>query len=279
MSASPSPPACGLFHWRYEREQRTESSGGGPGRRRHRGSGGSVRGRLPRHVSVTQAAELRTKLTEADATLHVVKNTLTERAADKAGAEALKELLEGPTALTFVRGDVATGGQGDRARSGATNEVPQFKGGTMDGERAVDRAARGDRASCRRATCCTASSSACSRRRSPAWCAAWRADRRARDPARRDPRPGAGRAGTQPAPTPSRGAGCRRGTGRRRGARPLRPRPEAPAARPRRPPPRRHLKKSRPRHRAIRSPRRKRLKKTRRPPRARRNRRASHAYD
>ena len=37
----------------------------------------------------------------------MVKNTLTERAADKAGAEALKELLEGPTAMTFVRGDAA----------------------------------------------------------------------------------------------------------------------------------------------------------------------------
>ena len=60
-----------------------------------------------RGISVPQAAELRTKLREADATFRVVKNTLTERAADKAGAEALKELLEGPTAMTFVRGDAA----------------------------------------------------------------------------------------------------------------------------------------------------------------------------
>ena len=40
-----------------------------------------------RGISVPQAAELREKLSEADATLRVVKNTLTELAADKAGAE------------------------------------------------------------------------------------------------------------------------------------------------------------------------------------------------
>ena len=84
-------------------------------------------------ISVPQAAELRTRLTEADATLRVVKNTLTERAADKAGAEELKALLEGPTAFTFVRGDVAVA-----AKAIATfrreHEVLEFKGGTMDGE-------------------------------------------------------------------------------------------------------------------------------------------------
>jgi large subunit ribosomal protein L10 len=56
-----------------------------------------------RGLSVPQAAELRTRLREANASFRVVKNTLTERAADKAGAEGLKELLEGPTAMTFVR--------------------------------------------------------------------------------------------------------------------------------------------------------------------------------
>ena len=44
-----------------------------------------------RGVSVPQAAELRTRLTEAGARFRVVKNTLTERAADQAGAESLKE--------------------------------------------------------------------------------------------------------------------------------------------------------------------------------------------
>jgi large subunit ribosomal protein L10 len=86
-----------------------------------------------RGMSVTQAAELRGALIDADAQLRVVKNTLTERAADKAGAEALKELLEGPTALTFVRGDVAAAAKviADFRR---TNELPQFKGGTMGGD-------------------------------------------------------------------------------------------------------------------------------------------------
>ena len=85
-----------------------------------------------RGLSVPQAAELREKLSEADATLRIVKNTLTQLAADKAGAESLKELLEGPTAFTFVKGDAALA-----AKAIATfrkeHEVPAFKGGTMDG--------------------------------------------------------------------------------------------------------------------------------------------------
>src|SRR5215218_5712211 len=60
-----------------------------------------------RGMTVAQAAELRASLREADATMRVVKNTLTERAADKAGAEDLKGFLDGPTAFTFVRGDAA----------------------------------------------------------------------------------------------------------------------------------------------------------------------------
>ena len=39
-----------------------------------------------RGISVTQVAELRGKLRDADATFRVVKNTLTERAADAAEA-------------------------------------------------------------------------------------------------------------------------------------------------------------------------------------------------
>jgi len=87
-----------------------------------------------RGISVTQAAELRKSLGDADATLRVVKNTLTERAADKAGAVSLKELLQGPTALTFVRGDVAAAAKVISNFRRAHNEVPSFKGGTMGGE-------------------------------------------------------------------------------------------------------------------------------------------------
>ena len=86
-----------------------------------------------RGISVTQVAELRGKLREADATFRVVKNTLTERAADAAEAEALKELLTGPTALTFVRGDAATAAKAISTFNKET-DLLAFKGGIMDGE-------------------------------------------------------------------------------------------------------------------------------------------------
>ena len=85
-----------------------------------------------RGISVPQAAELRTKLREADASFRVVKNTLTERAADQAGAEGLKELLEGPTAMTFVRGDAAAAAKALRDFRRAT-QLLEFKGGWMNG--------------------------------------------------------------------------------------------------------------------------------------------------
>ena len=86
-----------------------------------------------RGITVSQVADLRAKLRAADATFTVVKNSLTERAADKAGAEALKALLEGPTALTFVRGDAAAAA---KALSDAqrVTDVLAFKGGLMDGQ-------------------------------------------------------------------------------------------------------------------------------------------------
>lgn len=88
-----------------------------------------------RGLDVAGAAELRTKLRDADATLRVVKNTLTERAADQADAEALKALLEGPTALTFVRGDVAAAAKAIADYQRATGgELLPFKGGIMNGD-------------------------------------------------------------------------------------------------------------------------------------------------
>jgi large subunit ribosomal protein L10 len=85
-----------------------------------------------RGISVPQVAELRAKLRDADATFTVVKNSLTERAADQAGAATLKEYLAGPTALTFVRGDVATAAKAIADYGRATQLLP-FKGGLMDG--------------------------------------------------------------------------------------------------------------------------------------------------
>lgn len=87
-----------------------------------------------RGITVAQVAELRGKLHETDATFRVVKNTLTERAADQADAEALKSLLEGPTALTFVRGDAAAAAKviADFQKSTGGELLP-FKGGIMEG--------------------------------------------------------------------------------------------------------------------------------------------------
>jgi large subunit ribosomal protein L10 len=86
-----------------------------------------------RGTSVPQAAALRAKLRDADTTFRIVKNSLTERAADKAGADTLKELLEGPTAFAFVRGDAAAAA---KALNDFTRELAtfQFKGGVLDGE-------------------------------------------------------------------------------------------------------------------------------------------------
>jgi large subunit ribosomal protein L10 len=86
-----------------------------------------------RGISVPQAAELRTRLTEADASFRVVKNRLTIRAADKAGAEVLKELLEGPTALTFIKGDAALAAKAITQFQRATDRL-EIKGGLMNGE-------------------------------------------------------------------------------------------------------------------------------------------------
>lgn len=86
-----------------------------------------------RGISVSQAADLRARLREADAVFRVVKNTLTERAADAAQAEALKPLLEGPTALTFVRGDAALAAKAISALARET-ETLAFKGGLLNGD-------------------------------------------------------------------------------------------------------------------------------------------------
>ena len=86
-----------------------------------------------RGISVKQAMDLRRQLSEAGAKFQIVKNRLTVRAADKAGAEDLKQLLEGPTAFAFVAGDPAVAAKAVatfRRQSG----LLEFKGGTMAGE-------------------------------------------------------------------------------------------------------------------------------------------------
>jgi large subunit ribosomal protein L10 len=86
-----------------------------------------------RGITVTQVAELRAKLREADASFRVVKNSLTERAVDEVEAEALKAFLQGPTALTFVRGDAALAAKALADYARVTQLLP-FKGGLMGSE-------------------------------------------------------------------------------------------------------------------------------------------------
>ena len=84
-----------------------------------------------RGISVSQAAELRSKLREADASFRIVKNRLTKIAADQAGEERLAELLQGPTALTFVRGDTAQAAKAITTFN-KEHDVLTYKGGFMD---------------------------------------------------------------------------------------------------------------------------------------------------
>ena len=122
-----------------------------------------------RGISVPQAAELRTKLRDADATFRVVKNTLSERAADQVGAEGLKELLQGPTAMTFVRGDAAAAAKALRDfRRGTGGTLLEFKGGWMNGAAAVAGGRRRDRPAPEPRGPRSAASSAWSPRRSAA---------------------------------------------------------------------------------------------------------------
>ncbi len=86
-----------------------------------------------RGISVPQAAELRSKLRDSDASFSVVKNRLAKRATDGTdAAAALDEHLVGPTALTFVRGDAVVAAKtiSDFMKA---NDVLAYKGGLMDG--------------------------------------------------------------------------------------------------------------------------------------------------
>ena len=85
-----------------------------------------------RGISVTDAAELRGKLREADAVFKVVKNRLAKRAAADAGTAEIDELLVGPTALTLINGDavIAAKAIADFAKE---HDELEYKGGIMDG--------------------------------------------------------------------------------------------------------------------------------------------------
>jgi large subunit ribosomal protein L10 len=85
-----------------------------------------------RGITVPQAAELRAKLAEADATFRVVKNRLAKRATERAGTAELDQLFEGPTALAFVKGDAVTAAKAI-STFGRQHDILEYKGGLMDG--------------------------------------------------------------------------------------------------------------------------------------------------
>src|SRR5256714_4619673 len=61
-----------------------------------------------RGLKVSELATLRASLRAAEAEYKVYKNTLARRAAEEAGLPDLVSLLQGPTAITFVKGDAVT---------------------------------------------------------------------------------------------------------------------------------------------------------------------------
>jgi large subunit ribosomal protein L10 len=81
-----------------------------------------------------QIDELRTRLLETGARFTVVKNTLTRRAAEAAGADALLALLDGPSAIAFLDADgdmvAAAKALADSARE---TRVLEIRGGIMQG--------------------------------------------------------------------------------------------------------------------------------------------------
>jgi len=77
---------------------------------------------------------LRRALTESGARFSIVKNTLTRRAAEAAGADALLALLEGPTALAFLETDGDPVGVAKALRETArTTRVLAIRGGILEG--------------------------------------------------------------------------------------------------------------------------------------------------
>jgi len=87
-----------------------------------------------RGLTMAQIDALRTRLLEQGARFTVVKNTLTRRAAEAAGADSLLAMLEGPTAIAFLESDgdpaaVAKALQ-DAARE---TQVLAVRGGVLQG--------------------------------------------------------------------------------------------------------------------------------------------------
>jgi large subunit ribosomal protein L10 len=88
-----------------------------------------------RGLTNKQLEALRDKLLENGARFRIVKNTLTRRAAEQAGAESLLVMLEGPTAIAFIEsgGDPAAVAKALAATAKETN-VLTLRGGLLEGK-------------------------------------------------------------------------------------------------------------------------------------------------
>ena len=84
-----------------------------------------------RGLTVKELQDLRRSL-GANANYAVVKNTLAKLAAKEAGIEGFDELLTGPTAIAFIKGDVVEAAKGLRDFAKA-NPTLVIKGGVLDG--------------------------------------------------------------------------------------------------------------------------------------------------
>ena len=85
-----------------------------------------------RGLTVSQLTQLRRSLGK-ETTYTVAKNTLAKRAATDAGISGLDELFTGPTALTFVSGDVVEAAKGLRDFAKANPKLV-IKGGVFEGK-------------------------------------------------------------------------------------------------------------------------------------------------
>jgi large subunit ribosomal protein L10 len=85
-----------------------------------------------RGLTVKQLQDLRRSL-GANAHYAVVKNTLAKLAAKDAGIDGFDDLLTGPTAIAFIKGDVVEAAKGLRDFAKA-NPTLVIKGGVLDGK-------------------------------------------------------------------------------------------------------------------------------------------------
>jgi large subunit ribosomal protein L10 len=87
-----------------------------------------------RGLTMPQIDTLRSRLLESGARFSVVKNTLTRRAAEAAGADALLALLEGPSAVAFLEADGdMVGAAKALSDSARETKVLAIRGGVLQG--------------------------------------------------------------------------------------------------------------------------------------------------